>query len=90
MSSLFEETPIMTADLRGWDLSKVVHMDYMFESCSNLQSVYMDSELNPNLSVSYMFFNITTEGTFYYNPAYDYSVIIAALPATWTAVPLTE
>lgn len=57
-------------------------MNYMFSTCSNLQTVYMDSELNQNLTVSYMFLNITTEGTFYYNPAYDYSKIIAALPAT--------
>jgi hypothetical protein len=29
-----------------------------------------------------MFEGVTSEGTFYYNPAYDYSKIIAQLPAT--------
>ena len=38
--------------------------------------------------VSNMFNGITTNGTFYYNPDYDYSKIIAVLPDTWTAVPL--
>jgi surface protein len=88
---MFSGTNITTADLRGWDLSKVTDMSYMFENCYKLTTVMMDSELSPNLTVIYsMFKNITTEGTFYYNPAYDYSKIIDQLPATWTAVPLTE
>lgn len=82
MSGMFGDTQIVTADLRGWNLSNVTDMTYMFSVAFNLQTLYMDSELNPNLKVSYMFSNITTEGTFYYNPAYDYSKIIAALPAT--------
>ena len=57
-------------------------MEHMFSRCYNLQTVMMDSELNPNLIVSSMFAAVTTNGTFYYNPAYDYSKIIAALPET--------
>ena len=57
-------------------------MEHMFSGCYNLQTVMMDSELNPNLRVSSMFAAVTTNGTFYYNPAYDYSKIIAALPET--------
>jgi hypothetical protein len=37
-----------------------------------------------------MFNGVPKNGTFYYDPAYDYSKIIAKLPTTWTAVPLTE
>lgn len=33
-----------------------------------------------------MFKDITTTGTFEYNPAYNYSKIINLLPSTWTAV----
>lgn len=32
-----------------------------------------------------MFYNIKTNGTFYYNPKYDYSKIIEVLPSTWKA-----
>lgn len=53
----------------------------MFGACHNLQTVYMDGEIR-DLSNDEMFYNITTEGTFYYNPAYDYSKIIDQLPAT--------
>ena len=54
----------------------------MFGACHNLQTVYMDGEIGVNSSYDEMFYNVTTEGTFYYNPAYDYSKIIAQLPAT--------
>lgn len=82
MTYMFLGTPIITADLRGWDLSKVTDMLGMFGSCYNLQTVYMDGEIGVRSSDDDMFKNITTEGTFYYNPAYDYSKIIAQLPAT--------
>lgn len=76
------------------DLSKVTSMDSMFSTASNIpakiESVTMKGPVSSTVNVNYMFSQVTTEGTFYYNPAYDYSSIIAKLPATWTAVPLTE
>ena len=54
----------------------------MFSNCDYLQEVYIDGDISNVSTVSEMFNNITTEGTFYYNPAYDYSKIIDQLPAT--------
>jgi hypothetical protein len=71
------------------DISNVYNMDTIFIACDKLKSVTMTSPLYRNLSVYSMFFKVETEGTFYYNPAYDYSKIIAQLPATWKAVPLS-
>jgi hypothetical protein len=48
----------------------------------------MTHPINSNLSNYSMFYNVTSEGTFYYNPQYDYSKVIAELPETWTAIPL--
>lgn len=71
------------------DISNVYNMDSAFISCRNLKSVTMTSPLHKNLSNYSMFSYVETEGTFYYNPEYDYSKIIEQLPATWTAVPLS-
>lgn len=71
-----------TIDLSRLDMSQCVSMELMFEGCSNLKTIIMNTELNPNVKTTSIFKNITTEGTFYYNPAYDYSTIIAQLPAT--------
>ena len=55
----------------------------MFSNCTSLKSVTMLGPINNEISrLDNMFNNITTTGTFYYNPAYDYSKIIAELPAT--------
>ena len=73
------------------DLSSVESTYFMFSGCTSLKSVTMLGPINNEIiTLGGMFNNITTTGTFYYNPAYDYSKIIAQLPATWTAVPLTE
>jgi hypothetical protein len=36
-----------------------------------------------------MFYGVASNGTFYYNSAYDYSKILAKLPSTWTKIPCT-
>lgn len=65
------------------DLSSVKSTYTMFSGCTSLKSVTMLGPINNEISRSdNMFYNISTEGTFYYNPAYDYSKIIAELPAT--------
>lgn len=76
-------------DMTGWDMSKATDMSYMFELQYALKEVIMTGPTNPNADVTDMFANITTSGTFYYNPAYDYSHIIAQLPSTWTAVSIS-
>jgi surface protein len=70
------------------DISNVYNMDSIFIGCHNLKSVTMTHPINSNLSNYSMFYNVTSEGTFYYNPQYDYSKVIAELPETWTAIPL--
>ena len=42
----------------------------------------MTDDVSNITSVNNMFNGIKTTGTFYYNPAYDYSKIIAVLPST--------
>lgn len=76
-------------DFGDADLSSVVTMENMFGLNSGLSEVIMAGKVNPDAVVTDMFKDITTSGTFYYNPAYDYSHIIAQLPSTWTAVPIS-
>ena len=65
------------------DLSSVKTTYYMFSNCTSLKSVTMLGLINNEMTrLDGMFKNITTTGTFYYNPAYDYSKVIAELPAT--------
>ena len=66
-------------------------MSDMFNNCTSLTKVIMTgdvSNLDKSEELTYMFYGINTNGTFYYNPDYDYSRIISVLPATWKAVPL--
>lgn len=72
---------LKTADLSGWDLSKVENIDHMFGLCTNLTSVKMTGDVSNITEVS-VFVSSSASGTFYYDPAYDYSKIIAKLPAT--------
>lgn len=77
-------------DLSNWDTSKVTNMSGMFQRCLSLRSLKMLGPTNPQADVTDMFKDVTSEGTFYYNPNYDYSHIIAQLPDTWTAVPIEQ
>lgn len=79
---------ITSLDLSNWDFSNVFDLRYMFAYCPKLTEIKMNSQLKSNIYLNNIFDGITTEGTFYYNPQYDYSKIIAKLPSTWTAVPL--
>lgn len=64
------------------DISNVYNMDSVFVGCRNLKSVTMSSPLHKNLSNYSMFAYVETDGTFYYNPEYDYSKVIEQLPST--------
>lgn len=81
---------IKTIDLTGWDLSNVTNMNNMFYNCLALKEVRMTGDVTKVENVTSMFVGVPANGTFYYNPQYDYSKIIAALPYTWTAVPLSD
>lgn len=80
------QSNITSLDLSSWDTSAVTNMIRMFWDCRRLIELRMLGPTNPNANVTSMFLDIKTNGTFYYNPAYDYSHIIAQLPSTWTAV----
>ena len=80
---------ISSVDLTNWNISNVIGMSEMFYGCNNLNEVKMGG--NPS-SLEYcnsIFSYTKTNGTFYYNSLYDYSLIIEQLPSTWTAVPCT-
>ena len=82
-------TSLTTLDLSNWNFSNANKMDAMFTRCSNLTELTIMSEINLNADYSGgMFSGIYTDGTFYYNPQFDYSPIIAKLPSSWTAVPV--
>jgi hypothetical protein len=61
---------------------------YMFYGTVNLTKITMTGDTSNIIVYDNMFTGINPNGTFYYNPDYDYSKIIAVLPSTWTAVPL--
>lgn len=90
MSEMFFFTRMSSIDLSGWDMSNVKDMSGMFRFEPALTEVIMTGRVNQEADVTDMFADITTEGAFKYNPAYDYSRIISALPASWTAQPITE
>lgn len=83
-SSLTDASPI-----KNWDLSNALYLRSMFAYCTSLMNVTMNNSFNTDAEVEGMFNEITTNGTFYYNSANDYSKIISLLPSTWSAVPIT-
>ena len=88
MTALFMSNKMTSLDLSKWDTSNVTTMQNMFALCGNLREVRMGGDVSKVTNVVNMFNVIYTEGTFYYNPQYDYSTIIAVLPGSWTAVPM--
>lgn len=73
------------------DIPNVSGLQMMFRNTPFLESVTMKgaAPAGPFVYTSDMFESTKPNGKFYYNPEYDYSNIIAALPETWTAIPLT-
>jgi surface protein len=66
------------------DMSKVSGLQMMFQNTPFLESVTMKgaAPAGPFVYTSDMFKSTKPNGKFYYNPEYDYSKIIAALPET--------
>lgn len=76
-------------DISGWDTSKAITMKEMFYD-ANINEIKMMGKTNPQADTTDMFYGLGGSGKFYYNPQYDYSHIIAQLPSTWTAIPVTQ
>ena len=68
--------------------SNVENMKDMFYD-SSFKSITMIGGVDKLTTTTSMFSLMTSSGTFYYDDRYDYSKIIAQLPSTWTAVPIT-
>ena len=86
----YVSSPTYSIDISGWDTSSAENMDGMFSGHVRLRELKMMGATNPNASVSDMFAGVVSDGVFYYNPRYDYSHIIAQLPSSWTAIPVTQ
>jgi surface protein len=72
----------------GFDITNVTDFTRMFYRCSELEEVQFTGELKSTATVTNMFQNVTSQGTFYYpaNYADSYQKIINILPATWVAI----
>lgn len=72
----------------GFDITNVTDFSRMFYRCSKLEEVQFTGELQSTATVTNMFQNVTSQGTFYYpaNYADSYQKIINILPATWVAI----
>lgn len=70
------------------DTSNVKSLKGAFYNASFLRSITMIDDVSNVEDVTDMFKNCSGGGTFYYNPAYDYSKIIEVLPTSWTAKPI--
>lgn len=81
---------LQKVNMTGWDTSKATNMSSMFYRLSSLEELTMTGPTNPNANVNGMFSSVRNAGKFYYNPEFDYSHIIAKLPSTWTAIPVTQ
>lgn len=84
----FDCEQVETIDLSSWNMGQVRKVSDMFNGCARLSEIRMGGDVSKVTNVTNMFNLIQTGGTFYYNPQYDYSKIIAVLPANWTAVPM--
>lgn len=87
MSSMFSHSTIKSINLG--DITNVGKLGSIFLQCPNLESVTMMGCPADDLVSINMFNLVITNGVLYYDSRYDYSKIIAELPSTWTAVPIT-
>ena len=78
---------LSSLDLTNWNTINVTNMSEMFGGCSNLSEIKMGGDVSKVANVNGMFNGVASIGTFYYNLAYDYSLIIPQLPSGWRAVP---
>ena len=95
MSYMFYSCQSLTSlDLTDWDISNVTDMSNMFRFCG-LTELRMGGNPKNLMNVTKMFYgagsyNYSSKDKFYYNSAYDYSIIIDELDLTyWEAIPCT-
>ena len=79
---------LISVNLSNSDTRNVTDAKEMFYGCTKLISVLMGYPLNASCTVTSMFNNVTTNGTFYYNGEYNYGNIFGVLPSTWKSVNL--
>lgn len=79
--STFEEAPIL-------DMSNVTNIDELFSNCYRLTTVKMIGDPSKITSTRYVFDNVHTSGTLYYDSRYNYGRIFQTLPDGWKSVPL--
>ncbi len=79
-------------DLSNWDTSNVTDMGGMFAYCTSLTSVTMahsvDNVERVQAVYTELFQDVETEGVFYFNPCYNYNIILTELPDKWGALPI--
>lgn len=80
MSSMFYNCNLLTSV--SLNTSSVISINTIFYGCKNLKSITMTGGVENLRDYGSMFNMLPKNGTFYYDPAYDYSKIIAQLPAT--------
>lgn len=77
-------------DFTGWNFDKVTSINYFCSGCSKLKKITMTGKpWNGIIGTTSDFAGLPENGVFYYNPEYDYSNVIAKLPESWTAIPLS-
>ena len=87
MDKMFADS--MVENVIFGDTTNVTTMDDIFDRCRELKSITMTYPLTHLINNNNMFSLAEGDGTFYYNPEYDYSVVINQLPKGWKVVPLS-
>jgi hypothetical protein len=87
MDDMFKESYV--ENVIFGDTTNVTTMDNIFDRCYELKSITMTYPLTNLVNNNNMFSLAEGDGTFYYNPVYDYSAVINQLPRGWKAVPLS-
>ena len=85
-SYMFADTYVYYVTLT--DTENVRSMKGMFYDAPFLKEVTMLGDVSKVTDVTDMFAEGSSSGTFYYNPQYNYSKIINALPSGWVAKPI--
>lgn len=70
------------------DTTNVKSFKGMFYKSYFLESLTITGDISNVEDFTDMFKNCASNGTFYYNPEYDYSKIIEILPSGWVAKPI--
>ena len=74
---------LVEVDMRGWDMSHLKSAAQTFNTCSALESVWMDGPVAEDVDAQFFFFSVPDIGVFHHNPNYDYSMFTTYLPSGW-------